>query len=353
MSDVLNRLYSQKNEIEYIIKNDKIDHKKRLYLIDTLELINKNIGYVLSKECNIFFLKGNDLIDYLNNLLNYRIMYRDTLNIDKEYTFGVEIEYEYFNNDRDVKKFCRDNNIDWYIQRELSVFMGSEICSNIMIDDIANWNNLKKVCNFLKKRGATTINGSAGGHIHIGSHIFENKNNFFNFLKCYLVYEDILNRFFSGEYINIRNCAFEYAPLCRDYYENDLELFFETTILSMGINYLSFRDFSVNNTIEVRRPNGTIEEVIWQNNINVILKMILKIKNNSFDIEYIDYLLNKYNCYDDRNVLYNEINIEKGLEFANIFLDEPLDKLNFLRQYFKGYNLCLDKKELIKAKKYW
>lgn len=28
MSDVLNRLYSQKNEIEYIIKNDKIDHKK-------------------------------------------------------------------------------------------------------------------------------------------------------------------------------------------------------------------------------------------------------------------------------------------------------------------------------------
>ena len=61
----------------------------------------------------------------------------------------------------------------------------------------------------------------------------------------------------------------------------------------MWINYLSFRDFSVNNTIEVRRPNGTVEEVIWQNNINVILKMILKIKNNSFDIEYIDYLLNK------------------------------------------------------------
>lgn len=28
MSDVLSRLYSQKNEIENIIKNDKIDHKK-------------------------------------------------------------------------------------------------------------------------------------------------------------------------------------------------------------------------------------------------------------------------------------------------------------------------------------
>ena len=70
---------------------------------------------MLSKESNISFLKGNDLIDYLNNLLNYKVDYRDTLNIDKEYTFGIEIEYEYFNNDRDLKKFCRDNNINWYI----------------------------------------------------------------------------------------------------------------------------------------------------------------------------------------------------------------------------------------------
>ena len=297
-------------------------------------------------------LSGNDLRDLLNFIHSYYLTYRGGLGINKNITYGIEIEFESLKKSI-VKKYLEENEIKWKIHADASVKSGGEISSKILHDNVKCWENLKNICDFLKNNGATTINGTTGGHIHIGAQIFENKNNFFNFLKCYLVYEDILNRFFSGEYINIRNCAFEYAPLCRDYYENDLELFFETTILSMGINYLSFRDFSFNNTIEIRRPNGTLEEVIWQNNINVIMKMILKIKNNSFDIEYIDYLLNKYNCYDDRNVLYNEINIEKGLEFANIFLDEPLDKLNFLRQYFKGYNLCLDKKELIKAKKYW
>lgn len=45
------------------------------------------------------------------------------------------------------------------------------------------------------------------------------------------------------------------------------------------------------NTIEVRCPNGTVNPVIWQNNINFFAKLFLYCSGNNFDIEFINYKL--------------------------------------------------------------
>ena len=146
-----------------------------------------------------------------------------------------------------------------------------------------------------------------------------------------MLYEDILNRFFCGEYVNIRKNAKEYADLCKNYIIDK-------------------------NTLEFRRPNGTLEEVIWQNNINVIIKLILAINSNNFDIDYIinklktnkDRIINKYDSAYD-----HELNLEKALEFVDLFYDNNLDKINFLKQYIKGYELSLKRKELVRTNKFW
>ena len=231
---------------------------------------------------------------------------------------------------------------------------GFEINSCVLDDTSKNWKDLGKVCKFLRKNKATTNKGNAAGHIHVGLQIFENKENYDKFLKCYMLYEDILNRFFCGEYINIRKNARRYATLCKNNVYGNQRYFNRKKALYVG--KMNFEIFKERNTIEFRRPNGSLNEIIWQNNINAIIKMILTINKDNFDMEYIDYNINK----DIDRIKYRpdsaydcEINIKKVLEFVDIFYEKNIDKLNFLKQYFKNYELTLQKKELIRTKKFW
>ena len=72
--------------------------------------------------------------------------------------------------------------------------------------------------------------------------------------------------------------------------------------------------------------------------------MILTINKDDFDIEYINYSIKKDldrikhrhdSAYD------SEVNIKKTLEFIDMFYEENIDKLNFLKQYFKNDELTL------------
>ena len=62
----------------------------------------------------------------------------------------------------------------------------------------------------------------------------------------------------------------------------------------------------------------------------------------------------KINC-NTKNfyTIGNEDNLEKALEFVDLFYDNNLDKINFLKQYIKGYELSLKRKELVRTNKFW
>lgn len=366
MVDILKKLYyERKNIIDRLSSTDK----NKEYLEDCLRLLDNNISMIKTKyiksyiknidDINITLfssLRGVDLIDLLQFIRIYNINYREIINVDTSITFGVEIEYEnlFLYTARD---FVLDNNIKWHVKHEDNVLNGGEIVSNVMSDNKENWNNLKKICDFLKTNGATTKFGTCGGHIHIGLPIFNCEENYFKFLKCYMLYEDILNRFFCGEYVNIRKNAKEYADLCKNYIiDKNNSYYYIPRTKGLYTTCFSFNIFGDKNTLEFRRPNGTLEEVIWQNNINAIIKMILAINSNNFDIDYIinklkinkDRIINKYDSAYD-----HELNLEKALEFVDLFYDNNLDKINFLKQYIKGYELSLKRKELVRTNKFW
>lgn len=372
MESLVSKLYKQKKLLENYNKKilssnfydvpvlpdvDLMYIKESIKMIeDNIELLEKsdnhyNDNFNINKFCRLSKIDLKELFLFLEN---YYIKYRNKLNIDKNITFGIEIEFDnYFNLDI-LYEYLLNNNIYYDIYDEPSLDNGLELNSNIITDTNKNWNDLKKVCDFLKNTTATTDKSNAGGHIHVGLQIFKNEYNYNKFLKCYMLYEDILNRFLCGEYVNIRKSASYYANLCK----NNVYIY-DTYFKRKKAIYISefiFNNFLEKNTIEFRRPNGTLEEVIWQNNINAIIKMILTINKDNFDMEYIDYNINKDidrikhrhdSAYD------SEINIKKVLEFVDMFYEENIDKLNFLKQYFKNYELTLQKKELIRTKKFW
>ena len=300
-------------------------------------------------------LSGNDLRDLLNFIHSYYLTYRGGLGINKNITYGIEIEFESLKKSI-VKKYLEENEIKWKIQADASVKSGGEISSKILHDNVKCWENLKNICDFLKNNGATTINGTTGGHIHIGAQIFETYENYDNFIKCYILYEDILSRFFCNEYINPRNDVDAYAVLSRKMLlkHNTNYKIFSGRYVALHDSIISYDTNFEENTLEFRRPNGTLEEVIWQNNINAVIKMILSIKDINFDIEYVKYEFNKYKtlCEID-NAFDYQINLKKVLKFVDLFFKETKDKIYFLRQYLKDYELSCNYDTLIKTKKFW
>lgn len=371
MESLVSELYKQKKLLENYNKKilssnfydvpvlpdvDLMFIKESIKMIeDNIELLEKSDNHYNNNfNINKFSrLSKIDLKELFLFLENYYIKYRYRLGINKKITFGVEIEFDDYENYLDTYYFLEDNNIFYNIFEEQSV-KGFEINSCILIDTINDWIDLRKICQFLRKNKATTNKGNAGGHIHVGLQIFKNEENFDKFLKCYMLYEDILNRFFCGEYINIRKNAKYYAALCKNNVYNS-ETYSERK-KALYLDKINFKRFKERNTIEFRRPNGTLNEIIWQNNINAIIKMILTINKDNFDMEYIDYNINKdidRIKYKPDSAYHSEINIKKVLEFVDMFYVENIDKLNFLKQYFKNYELTLQKKELIRTKKFW
>lgn len=97
-----------------------------------------------------------------------------------------------------------------------------------------------------------------------------------------------------------------------------------------------------NSTIEIRCPNGTLEPVIWQNNVKFFGKLLEYAASNTYDKELIQIL------GQDTSP---QINIEKAYALAQLIFNNELDKLYFLRQYIKDGKQTKEKK-LIKSKNF-
>ena len=313
-------------------------------------------------------LKGKDLLEYLTLVENTLLDLRSNLNLDKDLTFGIEIEYEGLSK-RITDNFIDDKMEEWSSKRDGSLKFGGEITSPIMTDEEKYYKELKMVCDFLNKHKVDTSK-NAGGHIHIGANILEdNKTYWKNFLKIYSVYESVIFRFAYGDKLSARSGLKKYAKpvsnlllgaiknLEEHDYGNNIRLYIPAYEKYQAVN---FRNVSENakfkdtkNTIEFRSPNGCSNEVVWQNNINVFAKILMTSKKN-IDTEYLDYKLkNEFINPDKDEYLYNMVNLKLAIEFCDFIFSDDIDKLYFLRQYLKDFDEVYNGKSTIKARRFY
>ena len=318
-----------------------------------------NVNDKLSK------LRGLDLQELLVSIEKFDLQYRDTLSLPNDVTFGTEIEYE----EMDwhiVDKFIDDNYSDWESKDDGSLNSGGEISSPILRDNLKSWNQLKEICDFLKREKAKA-DDMAGGHIHIGANVVgSNVEKWKKFIKFYIVYESIIFRFAYGDKVKARKKLKKYAPPIADRLYKQLDklncardicdikhiLYYSDRYQAINFSNISFScldSFEEDNTIEFRVPNGTIEEVIWQNNINAITKLMLAPSKNMIDIDYLEYKIKEDGVLPEYR--YNIVDLQNALEFVDMIFDNNLDKIYFLKQYIKGFLDIYNKGEHIKTKK--
>lgn len=312
-------------------------------------------------------MNGLDLQELFYYLDNYYLELRKSLGITSKITFGLEIECEHSNNKKIEKEMNKEKELhdNWRIKSDGSLENGIEIISPILIDNQKNWNSLDKMCTILNKHAI--IGKKAGGHIHIGAHIFGSKTEpWMNFIKLWSVYENIIFRFLYGEFLNERESLIGFATPTTNIFWNDYQKLIKDDELEINkliknishkryqaVNFNNIKTNIINvksykNTIEFRCPNGTLESVIWQNNVNLLANLLLHSKSSMYQEDIINQrkIINEDRYSDIK--WYNEIYLDQALELCDILFNNNLDKIYFLRQYLKSFETS--SKKLKKAK---
>lgn len=321
------------------------------------------------KNDNFAFLRGIDLQELLIETENYFLEYREMLNLPKNVTFGVELEYEGILRSI-TSRFIEKKLNGWNSKGDGSLSSGGEITSPVMTDEVHYWNELKQICDHLARRKADTLH-NAGGHVHIGTCVLgEDVEAWKHFLKLYTIYEGVLFRFIYGDKISGRKKLFKYAPPIADEIYSDLgsinratnvaELHYSlpTSNRYAALNFCNvefYRPDSMygKNTLEFRGPNASTNAVVWQNNINAFAKMLVASRDKVMDEEFLDYKLkHEYSPYSGSEYLYNDVCLKNVLEFVDLVFDNNLDKVYFLRQYLKDFQENYGIKTAVKAKKF-
>lgn len=304
---------------------------------------------------NFINLKDNDLISSFNSkdlahliylLDSYLISYKNKLNFDEnDFTFGLEIETEHANAEN-IMQYIGTFPM-WYYQTDNSLVSGIEINSPILKNNESTFASLKEICSFL--RDNSKICNNAGAHIHIGTNVFTCVEKFYNFLLLWCKYEKVIYRFSYGEYMagrkGLNSYAYSFLPNMNKLNKYFDKIFYSSNIYERNYNekalyeYLSVMDkyCSLNlnnveklgiskecNTIEIRCPNGTINEIIWQNNLNFFLNFIYYAINNNIDLDY------KQGRCD-----YNELYLKDAIILSDLIFNNNQDKIDFLKQYIK------------------
>lgn len=310
------------------------------------QFINPNNNNDLSQ------INGIDLQELIILLNNYYLELREILNFEQYITFGLEIEIEHTNTKKIEQQLTSTfPNNTWLITPEITLDKGIEINSPILNNTKNTWKELDKVCSIITP--LSKINKKSGGHIHIGSQILgTHSQTWLNFLKLWSTYENIIFRFTYGNFLtarpNIEKFAKPTAPILWSDYQNlkKQNASFETIIYKIthernqAVNFNNIlkninKTKTSQNTIEFRCPNGTTNPIIWQNNVNFLVKLLEYCQNPNFNNDLIDYrqtkITNKYSTIKWYNVIY----LEQALELCDLLFTTNLDKIYFLKQYLK------------------
>lgn len=324
------------------------------------------IFHFIKPRGNDFFssMSGVDLQELLYYIENYYLELRNRLGFDNNVTFGLELEFENAMRDR-IQNKLEEFNLDniWRLKGDGSLHNGAEINSPILKDQLDSWNQLKRVCQIVSEHAI--IGKNSGGHIHIGTQVLGNKTeSWMNFIKLWSVYENIIYRFVYGDYLSARSSMTRYAePMTKDFWK-DYQSMLEYDVLTINDilrkishqryqavnfnNVSNFEQFRSDNTIEFRCPNGTLESVIWQNNVNLFVHLLEYSKSRRYNDDIVQKrrTMNKDN-YSSLD-FYGEIYLQQALELCDMIFTNNFDKVYFLRQYLKSFKI--GNKELEKPK---
>lgn len=332
------------------------------------------------KNTKISSLSNFDALQVISSLKEYYLELREKLNIG-DVTFGLEIEFEQANRptiDFLINSLYRENN--WEVVDDRSLKDGGEVRTPKMIDAPFMWQDLANVCHLIEQNAV--IGDNCGGHVHVCMNVLgNNTKHWLNFIKLWMAYEDIIFRFLNGEFLNARPGVYDQArPISKNLIEN-FERFHECigdsnprhlfAKLDAGNSFIERRKRSVNftnvtkvspyqygmvvdkNTVEFRSPNGTLDPVIWQNNVNLLVHLFMYAKSPNFNEEIINqrisYILEEGIPYDTRK--YNRVNRGQAIEFADLIFDNNLDKIYFLSQYLKHEEIT-SSQSLVRSKRF-
>ena len=313
-------------------------------------------------------LKGEDLVDLFILMDEFLLELRNKLDLSEDTTFGLEIEFEHTIYEDVQKELANSILCDWRVKRDISLYCGAEINSPILKDSEINWNKVDTLCEIISPLGS--IDTRSGGHIHIGSQELGNRiEHWKNFVKLWGVYENIMYRFLYGEHLTSRPSVEHYAtPVAKKYLEaydkykntKDIDLFLGLLAInrSQGVNLTNIHIAELNeqkikNTIEFRAPNGSLNPVIWQNNVNTLVKFLDYCKDGKYDSDTIEKR-RRQNAKD--NIVYSdlewykEIYLEQAIELADMLFHTNLEKVYFLKQYVKSFEVGKENEEYPEAK---
>ena len=300
----------------------------------------------LKKNDKLSRLRGNDLAELLVELEMSPLLIREKLGLPNGTTFGVEIEFE--NADRQEIREKLENIVPrWDTKSDGSC--DGEVVSPILTDIPKSYQELVMVCEAMQKKGAYAKN-KTGGHIHIGSQIIgQDFDALMNFLKTWIAFEKVLYRFAYGDKLGARN-NINYAKPISEFLHPKLSDFAELNDYrelrrqisydrQHAVNFYNFRnDGQFKDTIEFRCPNGTINPIVWQNNLNVFAKLLGHCKSEKFDADVVDRKLHNFqksgNFYKATDAVY----LQDALDFADMIFNKNIDKAYFLKQYVKFFN---------------
>ena len=335
----------EKNKIE------NIDNEK--FLVDdspVFKFINANGNDQLSK------MSGFDLQDLIILMDEYYIQLRNSLGLEQDITFGLELEFENAMKDRITRKLSETfSNDNWRVKDDTTLCNGAEIVSPPLKYNETTWEDLDKVCSIVEPLASIGFN--SGGHIHVGTQVLgDDKKSWLNFIKMWSIYENIIFRFVYGDFLTARPKILKYAkPIAKFFWQDYQHL----KLYSPSLNHIIYRishdryqavnfknvlagnynKYCENNTIEFRCPNGSLNPAIWQNNVNFLVKFLIYSRSTSFDDDLVQ---NRYQLNLDRFMelkWYDEIYLEQALELCDMLFTNNLDKVYFLKQYLKSFQV--------------
>lgn len=353
-------------ELDEISKNDiikkalkhklkyrhKIGLSKKIKFGIEIEALGNSFIETLKKHKDVFYYQnapmGKPRNIYSNN--NWILYHEPTLR--DESGRGIFPSYQ------DLRKININEETNWKTAT-LPYYNGGEITSPILIDNLACWKDIKKMLKYMKKNIKNLrVNDSCSCHTHFDIGIFkEDPLTLYSFIILLAECENVLSRFYSGEFINLRTAVNEWAkpikPLIRFGIDFDMDTSsYKSLIRSIYLGNPVMKEYSfdfweiynnfyinLSSTFENRLPNGTLEKTIIQNNIMLMGYLMEYVAKGKYDLEQGKYNLRKM----------DKCKIEDPFYVADMLPNDDF-KLDFLTQYYKDGSYTKSKK-LVKSKR--
>lgn len=307
-------------------------------------------------------LNKKELQDLFAYLDTYKMEYQSTIGVPSSYSFGLELEFERLRLNK-AKEEIKKINKDYLVVEDESVcemcegsLFGGEASSPILHDTVSDWKSLRTVADAITSLGGVA-GSSTGGHIHIGAQILkEDIRNLVRLVKLWSIFEPTIYRFSYGESSKARPKIDYFAiPMRSIYialYKKNRSFFNNISATKefdfgkrMGISFKNYHYLSdeeiVNNTIEVRCPNGSLNPIVIQNNVNFFLKLMQYVTSDNYDEARINRMFSR--LIDD-NIDYSAFNLKQALMLADLIFEREFDKINFLSGYLKREDYVLLRK---------